>query len=114
MGPVVQCAADTEDPMEFRIYGGKDADFELYEDSGDGYVYEKGVRATIHLHWDNRRNVLSIGDRLGTFPGMRTKNTFRIVLVKPGHGTGVGSDSGVDRTVTYDGHQMKISLGNLG
>jgi alpha-D-xyloside xylohydrolase len=111
MGPVVQSAADSEDPLEFRIYGGQNADFELYEDSGDGYAYEKGARAPIHLHWDNRRNVLSIGDRSGTFPGIRMKNTFRIVLVKPGHGTGVGSDSGFDRSVTYDGHQMKINLG---
>jgi alpha-D-xyloside xylohydrolase len=113
MGPVVQSAADTEDPLEVRIYGGKDADFELYEDSGDGYAYEKGARATIQLHWDDRRSVLSIGTRSGVFPGMRTKNTFRIVLVKPGHGTGVGSDSGFDRSVTYDGHQLKINLGKV-
>ena len=114
MGPVVQSAADVEDPLEIRIYGGKDADFELYEDSGDGYDYEKGARATIHFHWDNRHNVLSIEDRSGTFPGMLMKNTFRIVLVKPGHGTGVGLDSGFDRSVTYNGHQMKINLGKLG
>jgi alpha-D-xyloside xylohydrolase len=78
-----------------------------------GYTYEKGARATIHLHWDDRRNMLSIGNRSGTFPGMRSKNTFRIILVKPGPGTGVGSDSGFDRSVTYDGHQMKINLGKL-
>ncbi|MGA8669487.1 MAG: TIM-barrel domain-containing protein [Terracidiphilus sp.] len=113
MGPVVQSTADAQDPLDIRIYGGKDADFELYEDSGDGYAYEKGGRATIHLHWNNRRNVLSIGDRTGTYPGMRLKNTFRVVLVKPGQGTGVGSDSGFDRSVTYDGHQIKINLGKV-
>ncbi len=114
MGPVVQSAADTEDPLEVRIYGGKDADFELYEDSGDGYGYEKGARATIHLHWDNRRNVLSISDRVGTFPGMRMRSTFHLVLVKPGHGVGIGAESRFDRSVTYDGHRVKINLGNLG
>jgi len=55
--------------------------------------------------------VLLIGDRSGTFPGIRMKITFRIVLVKPGHGTGAGSGSGLDRSVTYDGHQMRVSLG---
>ena len=114
MGPVVQSAADVEDPLEIRIYAGKDADFELYEDSGDGYAYEKGARATIHLHWDNRRKVLSIGNRSGTFPGMRLKNTFRIVLVKQGHGVGAGADSGSDRSVTYDGHPTRIDLGKQG
>jgi alpha-D-xyloside xylohydrolase len=111
MGPVVQSAADAEDPLEVRIYGGKDADFQLYEDSGDGYAYEKGARATIQLHWNDSRRVLSIGTRSGAFPGMRMKETFQIVLVKPGHGTGVGSDSDFDRSVTYDGHPTKISLG---
>jgi len=111
MGPVVQSTADAQDPIEIRVYGGRDADFLLYEDSGDSYAYEHGARATIHLHWDNRRNALSIGNRSGTFPGMRMKRTFRIVLVKQGHGIGFGSDSGVDRAVTYDGHQMRINLG---
>jgi len=113
MGPVVQSAANAEDPLEIRIYGGKDADFELYEDSGDGYAYEKGAKATIHLHWDDHRNLLTIGDRSGTFPGIRTKNSFRIVLVKPGHGIGLGSYSGLDRAVAYNGHSMKISLGKV-
>jgi alpha-D-xyloside xylohydrolase len=111
MGPQVQSTADAQDPIEIRVYGGRDADFLLYEDSGDSYAYEHGARATIDLHWDDRRNALSIGDRTGTFPGMRTKRTFRIVLVKQGHGIGFGSDSGVDRSVTYDGHRMRIDLG---
>jgi alpha-D-xyloside xylohydrolase len=114
MGPVVQSAAEAEDPLEIRIYPGKDADFQLYEDSGDGYAYENAARATIHLHWDNRRNVLSISERSGTFAGMRLKDTFRIVLVKPGHGVGGESESKFDRSVTYDGHPTKITLGKQG
>jgi alpha-D-xyloside xylohydrolase len=111
MGPVVQSAAEVEDPLEIRIYGGKDADFQLYQDSGDGYAYEKGARATIPLHWDNRQSVLTIGERSGTFAGMRTKNTFQIALVRQGQGAEAGADAGFDRTATYDGHPMKISLG---
>ena len=114
MGPVVESTAGQQDPIEIRVYGGRDADFLLYEDSGDGYAYEHGAWATIHFHWDDRRNVLLIGDRLGAFPGMEMKHTFRVVLVKQGHGVGLGSDSGFDRSVTYKGHQMKINLGKLG
>jgi alpha-D-xyloside xylohydrolase len=113
MGPVVQSTAERQEPLEIRIYGGRDADFQLYEDSGDGYAYEHGAKATIHFHWDNRRNTLSIGDRLGAFPGMQMKSTYRIVLVKPGHGVGVGSDSRIDRSVTYEGQKMTINLGKL-
>jgi alpha-D-xyloside xylohydrolase len=108
MGPVVQSTADAEDPLEIRVYGGKDADFLLYQDSGDSYAYEHGARATIRLRWDDRRKMLSIGDRAGAFPGMPSKQTFRIVLVKEGHGIGIGSASGLDRTATYGGHQMTI------
>jgi alpha-D-xyloside xylohydrolase len=114
MGPVVQSAADAADPLEIRIYGGRNADFQLYEDSGDGYAYEKGAKATIHLHWDNNRNVLSIANRSGAFPGMSTKHNFRIVLVKQGHGTGAAESSAADRSVTYEGHQMIVDLGKQG
>jgi alpha-D-xyloside xylohydrolase len=110
MGPVVQSAADAADPLEIRIYGGKNADFQFYEDSGDGYAYEKGARATIHLHWDNSRNVLSIGDRSGAFPGMPAKHNFHIVLVGQAHGAGATEAPNADRSVTYEGHQMSIAL----
>jgi len=110
MGPVVQSAADAADPLEIRIYGGKNADFQFYEDSGDGYAYEKGARATIHLHWDNSRNVLSIGDRSGAFPGMPAKHNFHIVLVGQAHGAGATEAPNADRSVTYEGHQMNIAL----
>jgi len=111
MGPIVQSASEPEDPLEIRIYAGKDADFQLYEDGGDGYAYEQSARATIHLHWDEHRNALLIGDRMGTFPGIRMKRTFRIVLVKPGKGVGIGSGSEANRTVTYSGHQIRINMG---
>ena len=114
MGPVLQSTAEAEDPLEIRIYGGKDADFLLYEDSGDSYAYEHGARATIRLHWDDRRKMLSIGDRAGAFPGMPSKQTLHIVLVKEGHGIGIGSESGPDRTATYTGHQMIIQVSTAG
>jgi len=114
MGPRVQSTADAEDPLEIRIYGGKDADFVLYEDSGDGYAYEHGSRATIHLHWDDRRKTLLIGDRSGAFSGMPSKQTFHIVLVKEEHGTGIEPEATPDRTGTYVGHEMTIILGNEG
>jgi alpha-D-xyloside xylohydrolase len=49
-------------------------------------------------------------DRTGSFPGMLKQRTFRIVLVRPGHGVDDESDSKVDRSVTYDGRGLKIDL----
>ena len=110
MGPVVQSTATVEDPLEIRIYGGKDADFLLYEDAGDGYAYEQGARATIPLHWDDRRGTLSIGARSGNFEGMLKRHTFRIVLITKGHGVGDGPVDSPDQTITYDGARMSIHL----
>lgn len=111
MGPVVQSAAGKEDPLEIRIYPGKNADFLLYEDGGDGYSYEKGQRASIHLHWDDGRKTLSIGATSGNFPGMLRQHTFRIGIVQEGHGVGLPSESHPDRTVLYNGHAMTVHFG---
>ena len=110
LGPVVQSAADPVDPMEIRIYGGKDASFELYEDSGDGYAYERGAKATTLFQWDDRNQLLTIGDRAGTFSGMLPSRTLRIIVVKPGRGIGDQSAPAVDRTVTYEGRAMRVDL----
>jgi alpha-D-xyloside xylohydrolase len=43
MGPQIEYAAqDPAGPIELRIYRGADGKFDLYEDGGDGYEYEKG------------------------------------------------------------------------
>ncbi len=113
MGPVVQSTADMKDTLQIRIYAGKDADFQLYEDAGDGYAYENGARATIQMHWNDRRKTFSIGDRAGNFRGMPQKHVFHIVLVRQGHGIGLSSDSETDRTITYAGHQMSVDLASV-
>lgn len=110
MGTIVQDASERQDPLEIRIYGGKDANFDLYQDCGDGYAYEHGARATVHLQWDDRHETLSIGDRSGSFSGMLVKQNLRIVLVKPGQGVGDQSTPTCDRTVNYDGHGITIDL----
>ncbi|MBR0367554.1 MAG: DUF5110 domain-containing protein [Clostridia bacterium] len=48
-----------EGPMELRVYPGADADFDLYEDAGDGYGYERGEYTITRLHWDDAARTLS-------------------------------------------------------
>ena len=49
LGPVKQYVAQKpEDPIELRVYPGKDGAFTLYEDEGTNYNYEKG-RIQHHL-----------------------------------------------------------------
>jgi alpha-D-xyloside xylohydrolase len=96
------------DPIELRIYRGADADFTLYEDENDSYNYEKGVHATIPLHWDEAKQTLTIGDRKGQFPGMKDSRNFQAVFVGDRHGAGIDPEARPDKTVTYSGKQVVV------
>jgi alpha-D-xyloside xylohydrolase len=98
-----------EAPIELRIYAGHDASAEIYEDDGASYDYEKGLRATIPLDWNDETKVLTIGARQGNYPGMETHRTFSIVLADRLHGLGEAVGKPV-RTIQYDGTLQKVSL----
>ncbi|HLZ41585.1 MAG TPA: glycoside hydrolase family 31 protein [Candidatus Sulfotelmatobacter sp.] len=107
LGPDEQWSTEKpEDPIELRIYPGADGDFTLYEDENDTYNYEKGVYATIPLHWDDASHTLTFGDRKGQFPGMLENRTFRIVLVRENHGIGINAADEPDKVVQYSGKQL--------
>jgi alpha-D-xyloside xylohydrolase len=55
LGPEVEYAEQKpNDPIELQIYAGADGDFNLYEDAGDSYDYEKGEHSIIPVHWDEK------------------------------------------------------------
>ena len=109
MGPDEQYAQEKPaDPLELRIYTGADGDFTLYEDQGDSYDYEKGVYATIPLHWDDANKTLTIGTRTGKFPGMLESRTLHVVFVKENHGAGIAAEKNADKTVTYSGASLTV------
>jgi len=97
-----------EDPIELRIYRGAEGEFTLYEDENDNYNYEKGVYATIPLHWDDARNTLTIGDRKGQFPGMLANRSLRVVFVSEKHGVGI-DPSEADKIIQYSGKQIMVT-----
>jgi len=98
-GPRVESASAKADPIELRIYPGADGDFTLYEDEGDNYDYEHGAYSVIPIHWDDKAATITIGNRSGKFPGMLEQRTIRIVLVRPGHGSGIDSTPEPDASV---------------
>lgn len=108
-GPAIEYAAQTNDPIELRIYRGADGAFTLYEDEGDNYDYEKGAHATIPFTWNEAKQTLTIGQREGKFPGMLKEHTFRVVFVSPGHGVGIATEAQPDAIVHYTGKTMKVS-----
>jgi len=114
LGPDLEWSTEKPaDPIELRIYRGADGEFTLYEDENDNYNYEKGIHATISFRWDDARQVLTIGDRQGEFPGMLASRTFCVVFVGEHHGTGIGPTANADKVVQYLGKQMTVTPSGL-
>lgn len=63
------------------VYPGADAEYEYYEDAGDGYGYEKGEYAVTRMCWDDTNRCLKIGETFSParWSGKQRKFTGRIV-----------------------------------
>lgn len=109
LGPVKTYAAEKpEDPIELRVYRGADGTFTLYEDEGTNYRYESGAFSEIPLTWDDDSGTLTIGARRGSFPGMVEQRRFRVVWVRPGHGSGAEAAGTADTEVVYTGAPLTV------
>jgi alpha-D-xyloside xylohydrolase len=109
MGPNIQYATQSIDPLEIRVYKGQDASFTIYEDEGDTYNYEMGRHAQIPLIWNEAAKTLTIGARTGSYTGMPTARTFNVVFVGANHGQGVDVTGTPDQVVRYDGTQSVVT-----
>jgi alpha-D-xyloside xylohydrolase len=103
LGPAIEYAGQASDPIELRIYPGADGDFNLYEDEGDSYRYEQGAHAMIPIHWDDAARTVTIGARVGSYPGMAAGHTFNVVIVGAGHGIGADATGTPDKVIHYAG-----------
>ncbi len=110
LGPEKQYAAQpTDTPWEIRIYPGADASFTIYEDEGDNYNCEKGEFSTFTLTWNDAEKTLEIGNRKGSFAGMKQERMLNIVVVTPQQGTGSKPSAPV-KTITYSGTPQQIQI----
>ncbi len=77
----LQYAGETvSTPLELVIYPGRDAQFDLYEDDGDGYGYLSGAYQQVRLTWNDREKKLTIGEAKKTFPGGIRGRSCRAIL----------------------------------
>jgi len=103
IGPVRPYAdAPSEEPLELRVYPGRDGRFVLYDDSGDGYGYLRGERSTVTIDWNQSSRHVRIGARQGAYPGMPSAVALKVVC-----GTDPRSPAEVIR---YDGRARQIAL----
>lgn len=110
IGPTVMYSDEKPlDSMQIRIYTGADAEYELYEDAGDGYGYEQGESSVIRFAWDDDTQTLSVKAREGSYPGMLQERDFNVVLVRGNAGIGLDNESS-DMKVHYNGAEINVTI----
>lgn len=108
-GPELQYTAEkTADTITLNIYTGADASFNLYEDEGTNYNYEKGAFSIIPVKYNEATKTVTIGDRKGSFNGMLQKKTFRINFITPGGAKSLDFGSKCDKSASYKGKEITI------
>ncbi len=81
VGPEIENTDEKRDaPLDVYIYTGADCSFDLYEDEGTNYNYEKGRFSTIRFSWSEANRILTISDHRGEFDGMVKDRIYRIIL----------------------------------
>ena len=109
LGPEIEYAGEKRDaPVELRVYRGADGHFDLYEDQGDTYNYERGEKAVIPIDWSEASQTLTIGGRTGSYPGMPAHREFRVIFVGENHGAGSAVTENPDRTIDYGGSPVTV------
>ena len=96
--------------IHLYIYGGRDAQFTLYEDEGTNYNYEKGKYATIDIRYDDDSKTVTLGQRRGSFPGMLKQRRFHIVYITKDNPQTLDLDRSDGRVVDYAGKNLVVQL----
>nr|MCR5513552.1 DUF5110 domain-containing protein [Prevotella sp.] len=110
-GPEMQYSDERPaDNITLYVYAGRNGEFQLYEDEGTNYNYEKGKCATIDITYDDAAKTLTFGKRNGSFNGMLKERNFRIVYVTADKPRALDFDPQNVPVVNYKGNQMVVNL----
>ncbi len=110
-GPAMEwCDEKPAELINLYVYAGADATFQLYEDEGTNYNYEKGKYTTIDIRYDEATKTLTFGRRAGSFKGMLKNRRFNIVVVSKGQPQPLNLDDPKGKLVEYNGKELKVSL----
>lgn len=96
--PAEYSGAQMGKPVTISIYPGKNAEFEYYDDDGDGYGFEGGNSCRIHLAWNEKKHTLTISDIKGCFGNGQSAREFVVKAF------------GYEKKVVYSGKSMKVRL----
>lgn len=110
-GPELQYTSEKPaDTITLNIYTGADASFDLYEDEGTNYNYEKGAFSIIPIKYSEATKTVTVGERKGSFNGMLQERTFRINIITPRKTMSLHLDTNGEKEESYVGKKLVIKL----
>ncbi|HEX8461640.1 MAG TPA: TIM-barrel domain-containing protein [Segetibacter sp.] len=110
-GPELQYTAEkAADTITLYVYTGKNAAFTLYEDENVNYNYEKGRFANIPFTYNETSKTLTIDKRQGSFSGMLTNRTFRVVWITKNKEKELNFEQKEDAIVRYTGTRVEVAM----
>ena len=96
--------------INLYIYAGQNGSFQLYEDEGTNYNYEKGKYATIDITYDDASKTVSFGARKGQFNGMLKNRQFNVVLITKDAPKALNLENPEGKMVDYNGKAVSVQL----
>jgi alpha-D-xyloside xylohydrolase len=109
-GPAIQYSSQSRDaPITINVYTGANGAFDLYEDDGVSYGYERGLFSSIPLRYDEAKKELTIGECIGSYPNMPASRTMYVRWITPGT-TATAFDSPDRATIRYQGKAVRVAM----
>ncbi|MBP5408594.1 MAG: glycoside hydrolase family 31 protein [Prevotella sp.] len=110
-GPEMEwCDEKPAELINLYIYAGQNGAFQLYEDEGVNYNYEKGKFATIDITYDDVDKTVKFGARKGSFNGMLKNRRFNIVLITKDAPKPLNLDNPQGIMVQYNGKEVSVNI----
>lgn len=101
-----QSSMEKVDRLELRVYPGANGCFELYDDDGETYNYEKGAYALIPIEWRDDEASLTVGEKKGAYGLPELK--LNVVIVGKGRGGGLEEVKEPDASFVYKGAKVEL------
>jgi alpha-D-xyloside xylohydrolase len=102
-GSVTPYSPGLDEYISLIVCKGASGKFTLYEDDGLTYKYEKGECSAIPISWNDATKTLTIGARVGSFPGIEKTRSFMVEEV------GKASVKGI-KQIEYTGKAVTMKL----
>ena len=110
-GPAEQYTGEKPDaPITLYVFTGASGRFDLYNDDGTSYGYQRGQSAVIPIAYDDATGTLTIGARHGSFPGMVASRKINIRWFTGAKNEGLAFDAAPDASVMYSGGAVAVRM----